>query len=193
MNALPQTHIVIDNLTSSSPWYYQLIPGIIPALIGLLSVIAYFIKRECDLKAKKNEVKFTLFHNQRLTAITNFINTYTPLETFFWQISYRDVAEGSLKPKEIDLIYLPLYNAFLSSLYALHLVLLDDELANFERMHADINYAANQLSELYYLNTTEKTEVNNAVNTYITLFSNLSKNNKAILSKIGNEFRYSYK
>jgi len=193
MKFIPQTHIVIDNLTSSGSWYYQLIPGIIPTALGLITVVAYFIKRQYDLKSKKNEVKFTLFHNQRLTAITNFINAYTPLETFFWQISYREVAEGTLNPKEIDLIYLPLYNAFLCSLYALHLVLAEDELTYFERLHADVNFASNQLSELYYLNTTEKVKVSDAINGYVKLFIDLSKNSKVILSKIGNEFRYSYK
>lgn len=192
MNEISATHIIIDNLKSSTPSYYQFIPGFITALIGVLSLIAYFIKRHYDLKSKKNEVKFTLFHNQRLTAITNFINAYTPLETFFWQISYRDVANASVKPKDLDIIYLPLYNSFLCSLYALYLVLLDEEIKQFEKLHAEINYLSNQLSELYFLNSTDKTEVNNAVNTYVNLFSKLSKNSKEIFLQIGNDFRYAY-
>ena len=159
-------------------------------LLIVFALIGYFGKRHYDLANKKVEVKFSLFHNQKLTAINNFLNAYTSMENFFWQVSYFDVVERKIAPKDLDNMILPLYNVFIGSYYSLFMVLSDEELKDFEKIEEEIATVKRSLSKLYQVYQKEDKVV--ATNNYYDSYTRMMKKNKLTLREIGAKFKNSY-
>lgn len=164
----------------------------IAVLIGLIiSPIGYFIKRYFDSKNKLIEIKQSLHQGLKLSSVNKFIEVYTALESFYWQISYFDVAERKILPKELDEMQLPLYNAFIHSYYSLFLILDENELSDFDKIKEEILKTRTALSDLYDFFSKEDSTVKRT-NQYYMTYTKMMENNEKNLRSIGKYIRGTY-
>lgn len=48
--------------------------------IAILALIGYFIKRVYDLKSKKVEIRYSLFQQNKITALTYYVSSYVHMD-----------------------------------------------------------------------------------------------------------------
>jgi len=151
----------------------------------------YFTKRYFDNQNKLLEIKQSLHQELKLAAIQKFIEAYTELENFYWQVPYFEVVERKILPKELDDMQLPLYNRFISSYYSLFLVLNKSEIDDFDKIKEEISktkYALGQLYDYFDEDNNKTIRTNNYHNSY----DSMMRNNKQILLGIGDKVRKMY-
>jgi hypothetical protein len=155
-----------------------------------LGLIIYFIKRHFDYKSKLIEIKQSLHQDLRLSSINKFIESYTALESFYWQVSFYDVIERKIQPKDLDDLQLPFYNAFIASYYSLFLILNEDEIKDFDKIKDEIITVRDVLGHLYdYFE--EETNTQKA-NKYVAAYTKMMRNNEKMIRLIGIHVRNTY-
>jgi hypothetical protein len=73
----------------------------------LLAIVSYFIQRVLNLKSKKTEINHSLFQQNRINAVSDFMSSYSQAELMWRDIAVYEILSGKLGVKEIDEIIWP--------------------------------------------------------------------------------------
>lgn len=104
----------------------------ITVLIGAIGApIVYFLKRYYDLKDKAAELKRTLFQNEKVKAITDFLMIYGELETFYQTSVSPNVDSGHVSKHNFDNVFGRIMEKFRASYNVLFVYLDETEMAPF--------------------------------------------------------------
>jgi hypothetical protein len=88
-------------LQTKSLWQILIENNSVP--LGLIGVLAYFIKRIFDLKSRKVEIRYTLFHQNKLKYIIEFQASYFEVEKAI-SVFIKEVVKRKLRPAlDIDI------------------------------------------------------------------------------------------
>jgi len=120
------------NLKELLTTYY---PQIILVLGGFWSLIFYFIKRNFDLKSKKIEIKYTLFQQNRINAIQEFLSSYKNIEHVYNEIDYYRIENEKCDEKEFDFKFQPLFNKFREAYSNLYFYFNPEEREDFKKIY----------------------------------------------------------
>ncbi len=170
--------------------YIEIILKLFPVFALVIGGVAYFIKRRYDLLAKKVEMKYGLFQQNKFDAIKGYFNSYAAFERAISNISPYRIASSEYDAKELDEMTLERLNNLISSDLYLSLFLEKDELEKF-------NTITRRIIEVHwkyldaYLNTERNraSEVGSGLN---YLLKETCKMNSVLLKGIGIELKEAY-
>jgi hypothetical protein len=54
--------------------------------IAVIALVGYFIKRVYDLKSKKVEIRYSLFQQNKITALTYFVSSYVHMDKLMYKM-----------------------------------------------------------------------------------------------------------
>ena len=84
-------------------------------ILALLGLMGYFVKRFFDLKSKKVEIKYNLFHAAKLKAMMDFQSAFTSLHSDF-DIAFNNIVSNTINKNQFETSI----NPKLSKYYASH-------------------------------------------------------------------------
>lgn len=116
----------------------------------LLVGFGYFIKRGLDLKSKKLEINHSLFQQNRIIAVSNFLSAYAKTELMWREIAIYKILSNTLDANQIDSIIWPPLNEMKKSVLELRIYFDKDTHPNFEKILDGFLSINNKLSDLYF-------------------------------------------
>jgi hypothetical protein len=97
--------------------------------------IAYFVKRILDNQSKKIEIKYSLFQQNRISAVNAFFSNYSKAEFMWHKIPHWDILQHKIKAAEIDEIVWPPLYALKQSLFELKVYFPGVDHKHFEELY----------------------------------------------------------
>lgn len=156
---------------------------IILVLGGFGSLIFYFIKRTFDLKSNKIEIKYSLFQQNRINAIQEFINSYKNIEQIYNEIDYGKIEKGECDEKELHIKFQPFFNKFRSAYSNLYFYFNPKEREDFKKIYLAVFEAYSLLSSI-------PKEAKEALD--LKIFIDFLQPNEQRLHRIGHYMRLDY-
>ena len=158
----------------------------------LLIGFGYFVKRIFDQKSKKLEINHSLFQENRITAISNFLSTYAKTELMWREIAIYKILSNTLDANKIDSIIWPPLNEMKKSVLELKIYFEGETHLNFEKMLDGFLSINTRLSSLYFEDNSDLT-LRQKSNNFHSFKENKIKENDALLTAMCKEIRTIYK
>lgn len=153
--------------------------------------IAYFVKRLFDSKAKKIEIKYSLFQQNRIIAVNTFFLNYAKVEFMWHKLPYYAILNHKMTPEEIDeIIWPPLYD-LKKSIFELKIYFDANEHKYFNDLYENFLSLNGNLLEATLGNSEEK-NTTKKYNSFAVLRNNVFVENNKIINEITNMVRKSY-
>lgn len=158
----------------------------------ILFGIAYFIKRIFDSKSKKTEINHSLFQQNRINAITLFLNNYANVILMWQRIEIWNILSNKLTVAEIDNTIFPPLNNLKQSVFELMIYFDELDHREFEKIMDNFMEVNATLGNLYF-NPSKFTTVSEMVTVFNSKKDKIIVDNNKILngllSKIKNSFK----
>lgn len=116
----------------------------------LLVAIGYFLKRIFDLKNKKVEIRYTLFQQKKIEAITKFVDRYNKAEAMWNAFSIHHVIDRRLTADDLDKIIMPTMFDISISISELAIYLKEHERKPFETISESLWGINKVVSEIHF-------------------------------------------
>ncbi len=158
----------------------------------LLVTTGYFIKRIFDQKSKKLEINHSLFQQNRINALSNFLSAYGKTELMWREIAIYRILNNTLDTNQIDSIIWPPLNELKRSVLELQLYFDEDKHKNFEKLLDGFLSINNMLSSIYF-GTNEGLTLIQKSNNFHSFKEKVFKENNALLNSVCREIRQIYK
>jgi hypothetical protein len=158
----------------------------------LLVGVGYFIKRGFDQKSKKLEINHSLFQQNRITAVSNFLSAYGKTELMWREIAIYKILSNTLDANQIDSIIWPPLNEMKKSVLELKIYFDKGAHQNFEKMLDGFLSINTKLSGLYFGGSPDLSLIQKS-NSFHSFKDQQLKENDALLTEVCEEIREIYK
>lgn len=158
----------------------------------LLVGVGYFIKRGFDLKSKKLEINHSLFQQNRITAVSNFLAAYGKTELMWRELAIYQILSKTLDPNQIDRIIWPPLNEMKKSVLELKIYFDKEVHQNFEKMLDGFLSINNKLSALYFGGSSELSLIQKS-NSFHSFKDQQLKENETLLTEVCEKIKGIYK
>jgi len=161
-------------------------------IVGIGSLIFYFIKRYFDNESKKTEINHSLYQQNRLTAVNRFFESYAKSELMWNQIAIYDILSRNLSPKEIDQLVFPTLNELRKTLLELMIYFNETDYRKFKLLVYHVESINRKLSELYFEYDPKITDTEKS-NDFQLIKMKAYQNNDEILLDLSNVIKETFK
>jgi hypothetical protein len=158
----------------------------------IIAFFGYFIKRGFDAVTRKREINHNLFQEKRLSAVNNFYGSYAEVENMWNKISYWDILEKRLNPKEIDALIFPSLNKMSRYVLELHIYFNETEVELFQQVYKNMLAINRALSTEYFEPNVDKGIIQKT-NAFLEIKDKMFKENEPVLLKINKMVKLSFK
>ena len=157
----------------------------------ILAIVTFFIQRLFNLKSKKIEISYSLFQQNRITAVNTFYTNYAKVEFMWHSLSIWDILEHKISSKEMDNIIWPPLNDLKKSVLELKIYFPTQEHKYFQQLLDNFLLINNNLSKNYFDFDQEK-KLTHKTNDFNFFKDEMEKKNNKILESISEIIRLSY-
>lgn len=159
----------------------------------LIGILSYFGKRAFDLASKKTEIKYSVYQQNKISSIINFIDCYSGLERKLFHASTIKVVSGQYTLDQFENIFWPKLNKLESASLQLKLFLDEKDIKPYTEI-------VNLVFQIYTLFIGHYDTITKPLDKVIpvasdvnTLKKNLLKEINNKLTEIGESTRYYFK
>lgn len=158
----------------------------------LLVGVGYFIKRVFDQKSKKLEINHSLFQQNRIVAVSNFLSAYGKTELMWREIAIYKILSDAIEVNQIDNIIWPPLNELKKTVLELKIYFEGEGYSNFEKILDGFLSINTKLSNLYFGGNSDLTLIQRA-NSFHLFKEEVFKANDVFLTIVCKEIREIYK
>jgi hypothetical protein len=158
----------------------------------LLVAVGYFIKRFFDQNSKKLEINHSLFQQNRILSVSNFLKAYGKTEMMWREMAIYRILDNKLDANEIDNIIWPPLNEMKKSVLELKIYFDKETHTDFEKMLDGFLAINRKLSELYFGGESDISLMQKS-NTFHFYKEEKIKENDALLTHICENIRKIFK
>lgn len=156
-----------------------------------LGFVACFGQLFFNLKYKKIEISFSLFQQNKISAVSNFYLNYAKVESMWHQLPIFDIYNQKISAKEMDnLIYPPLYE-LQKSILELKIYFSGDEHKNFQNILNNF-YMINNNIKKHYINDYDEINTLYKTNDFSSVVDKVTNDNNLIINNISNVIKKSF-
>lgn len=119
-------------------------------VILLLMILSYFIKRLFEIESRKVEINHSLFQQNRIQAVNEFLSNYAKVSLMWNQIAIYEILSHKLRPTELDNILLPSLTNLKKSLLELKIYFENEDHKYFENLTNAQTSINGKINELYF-------------------------------------------
>ena len=161
-------------------------------IVGIGSLIFYFIRRYFEYESKKTEINHSLYQQNRLSAVNRFFESYAKAELMWDQIAIYDILSRNIPPKEIDQLVFPSLNELRKNLYELMIYFNESDHKKFKLILYNVESINRKMSELYFEDDPKITDINKS-NEFQLIKMKAYQNCEKILIEICNIIKETFK
>jgi hypothetical protein len=158
----------------------------------ILVGIGFFIQRIYNLRSKKSEIRYSLFQENRLTAVRTFFSSYAIVTTMWHQLPIYQIFKREIKATEMDKLIWPPLNALHASILELKIYFSDNDHKTFELIY-DNFLKINRVMGINYSDSDRERHEVHKVNDFEDIRLKVAKENSALIDQIGVFVRYTFK
>ncbi|MEO6329752.1 MAG: hypothetical protein ABIO55_12505 [Ginsengibacter sp.] len=158
----------------------------------LLLSIGYIVGTIVNYRSKKLEINHSLFQQNKILAVSNFMSNYAKTELMWSHIAIYEILSNNLKAKEIDGIIWPPLNEMKKSVLELKIYFNGEDHIAFEKILDGFLSVNEELSNLYS-SSNKELELIHKSNKFHSFKETALKQNEDLLTKVCEEIRRIYK